>query len=525
MFANTTHLGAKPFSGTARKLGLTLMTFMIALWMAVPLQSWAASTQLTIIHFSDLSQVEAGHDGRGGLAKLTSLIKSQRALGKNVLVTFAGDGISPSLLSVFDQGAHIIDLFNRLGLTAMTLGNHEFDFGPDVTRQRVSEAQFPILSANSIDSDGELVDGTQAHILVDVDGFKVGFFGLTTSTTATKSIPGDVIFRPVTEVAAEQAKALRDSGAHLVIALAHTDASEDQELLDQGVVDMILSGDDHKLQIEYDQKALFVESGEQAQQITLIELTLNETEKEDSTKVFTWYPGLQVVDTEKVTPDPEMAKAVQVYMDQLSQELDVEIGTTLTPLDSRRVTIRSQEAAISNLIADAVREVLGADIFISNTGGIRGNRLYEANATLTRRDVFTELPFHNKGFAIEVTGADILAALEHSLGTPADKLSGRFPHVSGLSVLYDSSHPPGQRIVRVVTDQGQPLDPDKTYKLATSSFLEGGGDGYEMFANKKRLSDTSQERLLSLQVIEYILRKKTISPKVEGRIQLRVQPY
>ena len=214
---------------------------------------------MTIVHFNDLDRMEES-GGQGGVARLAAVIKSERANSDNVLVTFAGDTISPSLMSGFDKGAHMIELLNRLDLTAMAIGNHEYDFGPEVAKQRFAEANFPILGANSIDTDGEIIDGAMASIMVDVGPFKVGIFGLTTLGTSVKSSPGGVTFRSVEEVAAEQSATLREAGANLVIALAHTDVSEDEALLEQGVVDMLLSGDDHMLRVDFDGDVLFVEA-------------------------------------------------------------------------------------------------------------------------------------------------------------------------------------------------------------------------------------------------------------------------
>ena len=181
-------------------------------------------------------------------------------------------------MSSIDKGAHMIDLLNRVGLTAMAIGNHEYDFGPAVASQRFSEAGFPVLGANNVDTDGEVIDGAQASVMVDAGRFKVGIFGLTTVGTAVKSRPGGVVFRPVLETAAAQAARLRAAGAHLVIALAHTDAAEDAALRKQRAVDVLLSGDDHRLALEYDGAVLFAESGQQADWVTVIDLTLDEAE-------------------------------------------------------------------------------------------------------------------------------------------------------------------------------------------------------------------------------------------------------
>ena len=477
--------------------------------------SFAEPVEMTIVHFNDLDRMEES-GGQGGVARLAAVIKSERANSDNVLVTFAGDTISPSLMSGFDKGAHMIELLNRLDLTAMAIGNHEYDFGPDVAKQRFAEANFPILGANSIDTDGEIIDGAMASIMVDVGRFKVGIFGLTTLGTSVKSSPGGVTFRSVEEVAAEQSATLREAGANLVIALAHTDVSEDEALLEQGVVDMLLSGDDHMLRVDFDGDVLFVESSEQADWVTMIDVTLDEVERRGSMR-FTWSPSIRVINTARVEPDAELAAAAQVYLDKLSEELNIEIGTTSTELDSRRATIRGKEAAIGNLIADAIRMATGADVGLANGGGIRANKIYPPGTMLTRRDILSELPFGNKTIMIELTGRDMVAALENGL-SKIEEGAGRFPHVSGLNVVYDPGKPAGERVVEVKY-AGMALDLDATLTLATNNYVGGGGDGYDVFKGKKRLIDANAGTLLATQVIEYIASRGSVAPVVEGRLQ------
>ena len=121
-----------------------------------------AQDRLTIVHVNDLDRMEGTGDS-GGVARLATVIADVRAQGGTVLATSAGDSISPSLLSNFDEGAHMIALLNMAGLDVMALGNHEFDFGPDITRERIAEANFTMLSNNAIEPDGTLVDGVSEN--------------------------------------------------------------------------------------------------------------------------------------------------------------------------------------------------------------------------------------------------------------------------------------------------------------------------------------------------------------------------
>ena len=409
----------------------------------------------------------------------------------------------------------MIDLFNQVGLDAMVLGNHEFDFTPAVTVARIAEAEFPILASNAVEPDGTLIDGVAEHLLLEVGPYEVGLFGLTTAMTPMISSSDPVTFRPVTEVAAEQAVKLRDAGADLVVALAHTGHDEDAALMRQGVVDLLLSGHDHDVKVDIGDGAAFVESGTQAEFVTIVEIAMDTAEGRSGPR-FVWEPSVQVVNTVSVVPDPEIQAAVDAYLGGLEQALDVEIGSTAVELDSRRSVVRSGESAIANLVADAMRAATDADVALTNGGGIRADRVYPSGTILLRRDIQSELPFGNKTILLEVTGADLHAALENGV-SGIEAGAGRFPHVSGMAFRFDASKPPGSR-VDGVTVGGEPLDLSRTYRLATNDFLGRGGDGYDMLAGAPRLIDAAAGKLMAAQVIDAIAAAGEIAPRIEGRI-------
>ena len=495
-----------------RNVAVLSAVALCAMWPSGP--AVADAVTLTIVHVNDLDRIDGSGD-RGGVARLAAVVKEVRASARNVLVTHGGDAISPSLLSSFDQGAHMIDLLNQVGIDAMALGNHEFDFTPAVTAARIAEAEFPMLSNNAIESDGTLIDGVTEHLLLDVGRYKVGVLGLTTPATAVISSPGTVTFRPVVEVAAEQAAMLREAGADLVVAVAHTGLGEDAELIRQGAVDLLLSGHDHVMRIEVGNDSTFVESGAQAEFVTVVDIAMDTVEGRRGPR-FVWQPAIRVVNTASVTPDPAVKVAVDRYLELLSNELDVEIGTTTVELDSRRGVVRGREAAIANLIADAMRSATGADVALTNGGGIRGDKVYPAGTVLLRRDIQTELPFGNKTIVLEVTGAELHAALENGVSLVTEG-GGRFPHVSGMTYRFDASKPAGERVAGV-TVGGEPLDRSRTYRIATNDFMGRGGDGYAMFVDAPRLIDSTAGKLMVAQVIEAIEAKGKIAPRVEGRV-------
>ena len=225
---------------------------------------------------------------------------------------------------------------------------------------------------------------------------------------------------------------------------------------------------------------------------------------------------MSFVDTKNIPEDTAIAAKVKSYEDLLSKELDIEIGKTTTELDSRKKTVRTEEAAIGNLIADAMRDGVGADIGMANGGGIRAKKIYAPGTMITRRDILSELPFGNVVVKLGLTGAQVWDALENGV-SQVESNAGRFPQVSGVSFIYNPKAKAGSRVISV-TVGGIPLNKGRTYTLATNDYAAGGGDGYSVFKKGKVIIDASGATLLAGTVMNYIKVKGTVSPKVEGRI-------
>ncbi len=484
--------------------------------LLILLASPAAADPVTIkiLQVNDWDRIQES-DGRGGYARFVSVLKQENAAASDVLLVHAGDAISPSLLSGFDKGAHMVELLNRVPLDVFVLGNHEFDFGPDVAKERIGEAKFPVLNSNVTERDGSLLAGTVESRMIEVQGYKLGFFGLTTPETSFLSSPGYAGFKPLIETARAMTGKLRSAGADLVVIVCHTGFGDDLLLARESGADLVLTGHDHDLRVIYDGAVGMSESASQADYVMAVELTVDRVKKNDREQVV-WRPTYRTIDTGKVAPDPEAAALVQTYEERLSKELDIVIGTTETGLDSRRAAVRDHEAAIGNLITDAMREAVGAQVAMINGGGIRANREYPAGTKLTRRDIQSELPFGNKTVKLELKGSDILAALENGF-SQAGEGAGRFPQVSGLTVRFDPARPAGSRVVEVRI-AGQPLDPAATYTLATNDYMARGGDNYTALKAGRSVIDPAAARLIASQVIEYVAARGTVAAKVEGRI-------
>ena len=252
-----------------------------------------------------------------------------------------------------------------------------------------------------------------------------------------------------------------------------------------------------------------------AHYVTLIDVAIEVTTVEGRREVK-WWPQFRIVDTATVTPDPEVAAAVAKFEAELSREMDVPLATTQVALDSRNVAVRTGEAAIGNLIADAMRHKTGATVAVTNGGGIRGGKVYPAGSAITRRDVLAELPFGNRIVTISVRGRELRAALENGFARLSDA-AGRFPQVSGMTIQIDPRRPPGKRIVSISVG-GAPLNPNRMYRIATNDFLARGSDGYDGFGRAKPLLPVDDLPLLANEVMAYLHQLGTVRTGVEGRI-------
>ncbi len=477
----------------------------------------AKTVEVTLVLVCDTYEMKASN-GRGGFARIMSAIKTERAGAKHVFVAHAGDAISPSLMSGFDRGEHIIDLLNMIRPDAFVPGNHEYDFGEAFFKKRMSEARFPIYAANLREQNGQPVKGIQDSKILEYDGVKIGIFGVTAEDSKSKSDPGTLQFAKALETAKAMSQRLRQKGADLILAITHTRRELDWKLQELGTIDVILSGDDHDLLVAYDGDAALVEAKQDGEYLVAVDLKIDLKEKAGKRRVK-WWPDFRIIDTATLAPDKTVARRVAEYQTLLSGELDVTLGTITTPLDSRSFLVRTSEAAIGNLIADAMRAAVGADMALVNGGGIRGNKRYPAGHAFSRRDVLTELPFRNLTMMFEMSGAQIRRALENGLSS-AEAEFGKFPQISGARLTADLRLPPGKRITSLYIN-GKPLNESRLYKVATNDYMARGQEGYDMFPKARQIIAKKDAKLVANDVMVYIRRAKTLAPKVEGRIVIR----
>ncbi|WP_042694538.1 bifunctional UDP-sugar hydrolase/5'-nucleotidase [Azospirillum sp. B506] len=490
---------------------------LVAALLGAALPAWAQNGTLTFLHVNDVYEI-APVKGQGGFGPLMTLLKRERAAAPDAITTVGGDFLSPSLLSGTTRGEQMITLFNAIGVDAVTFGNHEFDFGPDLLKQRMAESKFPWIGTNVRSADGSAFASTVPSWTRTIDGITVGFLGLITPDTARLSSAGPSLdFPPVLETAAATVKDLRAKGASVVVALTHLTIAEERELASKVKgIDLILGGHDHDPISFYEGSTLILKAGHDAQYLGVVKLAVETKDAGKGPATTTVPTEWRFVTTAGVPADPEVEGVVEGYTKRLDSDLAAVIGTTTTELDSRKDVVRSREASMGNLIADALRDALKADVAITNGGGIRADALHPAGSKLTRKDIFAELPFGNVGVLVEMSGQDLISTLEHGVSKVEEK-AGRFPQVSGLTMTYDPKAPAGRRVTSVMVG-GKPVDPQATYRVATNDYMLKGGDGYAAFPRSKVIVDASGAVLLATIVMNHVEAKKTVSPAVEGRI-------
>ena len=334
------------------------------------------TVNVTILAAGDTDSFDTGVEGpRGGFARLNALAKAEKAANPNMLYLYSGDLISPSLLSGIDHGKNTIDLVNLVPFDVAVPGNHEFDFGPEVFLDRAGESVFPWTAVNIRGADGGFVEGL-AHepVIKEIGGIKFGIVPVATDETPVLATPGDWTWQPTVEAALAGADKVTEAGADIVIALVHAAHAQDEAMYDSGKFDLVLSGHDHDYRIHYNDIVGYVETSNDANLLTAIDLTITVTPANgDTPRPVTWRPNFRFIDTATVEPDADTMTKIGEFATELDTELNVEIGSTSVPMSSKRAVVRGEESAMGNLIADATRAKNGADVAITNGGGLRGD--------------------------------------------------------------------------------------------------------------------------------------------------------
>ncbi len=442
-----------------------------------------------------------------------------------VIILDAGDTIHGTNFATLSQGQSVIRLLNELGIDAMTLGNHDFNYGQEALNAAIAEAQFPVLVANLFNEDQTAP--FKGSTILTVNGFKIGVIGLATPETKVKSSPKNtqgLIFAEPAAVAAKEVAALKEKGVDAIIVLSHLGMDEESEdtsysVIDQVAdIDLIIDGHSHTLLPNGKQyrDTVIASTGNYLENIGLVTLTFTNDQLTDVSAELIDFPhAMQYV------ADEEIDNMIDAINQENARVTEVEVGVLLNDLNGERENVRGGETNLSQLLADSMLWATDADVAFTNGGGIRASI---PAGNVTYGDFLTVLPFGGLVTVIEVSGQDILNALNHGVDAyPA--VAGKFPQVAGLTYELHSSKKDqvknGDEKVWVsnVKIDGKPLDLTATYRLATNDFMAIGGDGYEMFKGKPQL--LLQGLMVDI-LIDYI---KTVLMNDQGEFRYEmVQP-
>lgn len=505
-------------------LSLAACIFWIAVSPAVQAAAKEVPREFTILHFSDLDQLFPEAEGpgsrTGGFAYLATLMRRRRAAGP-VLALHAGDFLSPSILSnkLGYEGGQMIGAMNLLNLDAVTFGNHEFDFGCDVLVRRMKESDFPWLSANiAFPPSAGLPPGKLLPYKVSrLAGMTVAVFGLSEPVTPVALCAGGRPISFVEPMTAADAvmRQLRETRVDMIVALTHMPAEEEKALAERFPdIDVIVGGHDHRVIVTLYGKTLHAEAGADGAVLGVVGIRAQRAPGDSWVIEKSWVG--EPVDAARIEADPRMAAFLAPFQKKMGDFYGT-VGETLVPLDARDEVVREGESNFGDLVADLMRSEMKTDIALFNGGSFRTNRVI-GPGPVTRRDIESVLPYQNRVLAIEITGRQLLDALENGLSMIGQN-AGRFPQISGMAVRYSRRKQPGQRVLSV-TIAGAPLDPEGTYTVATTDFMihKGSMDGYSLPAVILRSGDTVNELLLNS------LREGPIDARVDGRMAAEEPP-
>lgn len=519
--------------------------------MAPDMDPDPAPYTLTLLHSNDgESALLPADNGFGGIARYTTLALRERATaeaaGHGVIHVTSGDNFLAG--ATFSVGLDRVGpLFDALALAradfdAMCLGNHDFDFGPDVLARFITDLpDVPFLSANldftaepalaALVAAGRIAPST----IITTAGRPIGIIGATTEALAEISSPRDVVIEAVAPAVQAEVEALTAAGIDIIVLISHLQSvNNDLELAAtlRGIDVMIAGGGDDLLArpdsplLPEDVRAgdyptitpdatgtdipVVTTSGSYRY---LGRLTLDFDAAGNLTAIDPTSGPLRVApeaEPDGVLPDPATTLEVIEPLQAALATLEIPIGATEVPLDGVRARIRTQETNLGNLVADAfltqataLAPGFGVDIptiAITNGGGIRNDSII-AIGPLTELNTFNILPFGNFLTIVPAIDGPTLKAILENAVSQVEDVGGRFAHVAGLRFEWDPAGTP-----RTYDAEGQPIDPGSriqrieltdgtllldngvftpageatTHTLATLSFLARGGDGYPL---------------------------------------------
>ncbi|SFL23128.1 2',3'-cyclic-nucleotide 2'-phosphodiesterase/5'-or 3'-nucleotidase, 5'-nucleotidase family [Halogranum rubrum] len=485
------------------------------------------STTLTVLTYNDI-QTAAAEDGN--LPRLVTLIERRRAAHDNpTVVAGAGDQISPHALSPVSQWRAPVAVLNQIDPDADVVGNHEFDYGLEQMSNVTADSEFPWLATNLVNaSTGESFDGTENYTIVEHDGVRVGFIGVVDEgatygkTNINFSERGLEVqdFREKGPQTAEYLKSEED--VDVVVALAHTGVPEAKELAeaDEGNIDVIAVGDDEiKYPPQETSDTVITEGVARAEYLSEVNLIV------EGGEVTSW-DGRLITVTDDIPKDENASATIDDYRSEVN--LDSTVGYSETELNATFAANYHGETGYGNLVTDAMRERVDADVAITNAGGIRSDSVY-GPGPITGGDVFNTLPFANTLVSVELTGSELRETLASQVITVESETGQQYgseisQQVSGVRFDWIPREDADPKIRDIYVNTAGPtedpnwerLDENETYTVAVNSFMAGGGSSYPL-ADAPRVETTDE--LLATTVIDYLQARGTVAPEREGRMQ------
>jgi PGF-CTERM protein len=473
-----------------------------------------AGTTVTILSYNDVQTAMAQN---GTMPRLATLVEERRATHDNPTFLFgAGDEVSPHSMSPLTQWRTPVDVLNELDPDAEVVGNHDLDYGFDAVANYSAASEFPWLLANVVNSEsGETIEGTEPYEIVEKNGVKVGVVGLADekikSKTAVDFAEEGYELQDYQEVGSQYATMLKEEkNVDVVVTLGHFGVPVAKQFAKNTEnVDAILVGDDEiKYPPQETDGVVISEGAGRAAFLGELNLTV------DNGEVTEWN-GRLIETTENVTKDEEVSQIItQARGEQLSQVA----GQTEVTLDARFSSNYHDETALGNLITDAFRWKSGADVAITNAGGIRSNGQY-GPGNVTAGDVYNMLPFNNHLVTMELTGAELESVLQSQiveLESGEGQQYGAEPKLQVSGVTYEwVGHEGVDDQIRSIYVNGEELDPEATYTVTVNSYM-AGWDGSPL-ANATR---TNVDYTMYGEVVyNYIEAKGTVAPTDADRIR------
>lgn len=475
-----------------KKLSLILILCLFSLSL------FAKTTVL--YHTSDSHGFFYPKKNKGGFAVLASLLKQEK---KPYLLLDSGDFAEGTIETKTSKGLKAVQLMNKVGYHAATIGNHEFAYGDTALEKMLSQAEFSILAANFFEKDSFLYPkNIRPYQVFDVDGVKIAVIGLANrypSKNSQKFVfgkPFDALNKALSEKEVKEAQ--------IVVVLVHDSLADDRPEKPfymgeigrklSGKVHVVLGGHAHKIfQNEYINNVLFVESGYNLKNVSKITI-----ETDDKTGKFIKASSeLISLNVEKIGKD----KSTEKLAESLKEEgVDEVLGILRNDLSLKPSSKNHKDTPADNWVADLGRNYSQTDIFVSNVGGVR---VPLAAGEVTRRDIIDMFPFDDQVLKMTVDGRFLKSLIKSSL-LPRNLLS-----FSGLSVQYKNKN--GKIKDLKIFVNGKPVKNHQYYTLGTNSYLA-----------RKRFNQISDQQIIGKKSIralmEEALGQGPVSAPASGRI-------